>query len=205
MIHSPVVVLDFETTGLRPENGDRITEVGLLRIEGGRITDRYLSLVNCGARIPDSIVAYTGITQQMIDTAPPVSQVMREVAAFIGETAVVAHNAVLDQRFFLRELRHQRIGMVVEPFICTMQLSRRVYPHLRSFSLGELAYRLMLPPTGSAHRAGFDAEVTGALLLQLCRDITAMQPEVMLTPQLLRDLMRVPARQLQTRLERLCA
>ncbi len=80
----------------------------------------------------------------MVDAAPPVEVVMREVAAFIGATPVVAHNASYDQRLFLRECRRQRIGMPVEPFICSMQLSRRLYPYMTTHSLAELAYRLPL-------------------------------------------------------------
>lgn len=205
MIHTPLVILDFESTGLRPERGDRIIEVGLVRIDGNRITQRYSSLVNCGARVPDSIAAYTGITQPMIDAAPPPSQVMREVADFIGETAIVAHNAVIDQRFLVRECRYQRIGMLIEPLICTLQLARRVYPYFRSHSLGELAYRLHLPDIGRAHRAAVDAELTAELMLQMGRELTEIQPGVTLTANLLRELMRVPVAQFHTQLDRRCA
>ncbi len=162
MLHEPLVVLDFETTGLQADAGDRITEVGLVRIEGGCITARYQSLVNCDVRVPDYITVFTGITQRMVDGAPPVAQVMREVAAFIGETSVVAHNASFDQRFFLRECRRQRIGLVVEPFICSLRLARRVYPDLASHSLGVLAQRLQLRNCGIAHRAAADAEMNRA-------------------------------------------
>lgn len=205
MIHTPLVVLDFETTGLRPECGDRIIEVGLVRVHGDRITDRFQSLVNCGVTVPDCIAAYTGITQEMLDAAPSPSEVMREAAAFIDEAPVVAHNAVIDQRFFVRECRHQRVGIVIEPFICTMQLSRRMYPHLLGHSLGELAYRLNLHGIGRAHRAAADAEVTAELLLQLQRDIADMHPDLIITPKLLRELMHVPASQLHSKLQRRCA
>lgn len=55
MLQDSLVVLDFETTGLSPERGDRITEVGLVRIEHGEITDRFQSLVNCGVRVPSFV------------------------------------------------------------------------------------------------------------------------------------------------------
>ena len=61
----PIVMIDFETTGLSPDMGDRITEVAALRIEGGRVTDRYVSLINCRVRIPSFItgpVSYTHLT-----------------------------------------------------------------------------------------------------------------------------------------------
>jgi len=205
MTHSSYIVLDFETTGLNPEEGDRITEVGLVRVVDGHVSERFESLVDCGVRVPAAITAYTGITQQMVEDAPLVGEVMRQVAVFIGETPVVAHNADLDQRFFLRECRRQRIGMLMEPFICTMRLSRRIYPHLPGHSLAELARSLALPATGKAHRALADAELTAQLFVRLTQDVTAMHEALVLTPRLLRQLMHIPVGQLRSRLERLCA
>ena len=80
----PIVMLDFETTGLSPAFGDRITEVAAVRIVGGRITERYVSLVNTGARIPAFITSLTGITQAMVDSAPPDTRVVPELIDFIG-------------------------------------------------------------------------------------------------------------------------
>ncbi len=205
MLHEPLVVLDFETTGLRPEAGDRITEVGLVRLENGEITRRYQSLVNCDTRVPSYITAYTGITQQMVDDAPPVGQVMREVAAFIGDASVVAHNASFDQRFFLRECRRQRIGLLAEPFICSLRLARRVYPELQSHSLGVLAHELQLKQCGAAHRAPADAEVTAHLVLRMGEDMVAAHSRLNLTARLLRRVMYMPVKQVPERLERLCA
>jgi DNA polymerase III subunit epsilon len=205
MLHEPLIVLDFETTGLRAEDGDRITEVGLVRIEDGAITQRYQSLVNCDTRVPDYITVYTGITQRMVDGAPPVTQVLREVADFIGETPVVAHNAAFDQRFFVRECRRQRIGVVIEPFICSLRLARRVYPEFPSHALGALTRELQLRSCGAAHRAAADAEVTAELMLRMGRDIASMHSGVNLTARALRRLMHLPVKQVPAQLERLCA
>jgi len=205
VLQDSLVVLDFETTGLSPERGDRITEVGLVRIENSCITARYQSLVNCGVRIPDFITAYTGITQRMVDEAPPVENVMREVAAFIDGMPVVAHNAGFDQRFFLRECRGADIAATAQPFICSMRLSRRVYPEMESHSLGVLAHALQLRACGRAHRAGADAETTAELMLRLGRDILGMHSGIQITAPLLRRLMQMPVAQVQTRLMKLCA
>jgi DNA polymerase-3 subunit epsilon len=205
MLHEPLVVLDFETTGLRPERGDRITEVGLVRIENGHVTGRFQSLVNCGVRIPTSIAAYTGITQQMVDGAPPAGDVMREVAAFIGTTPVVAHNASFDQRFYLRECRRQDVDMVIEPFICSMRLAQRIYPLHSGHSLGELAHRLQLRKAGAAHRAAADAEVTAELMLRVAQDIGMRHAGLIVTAALLRQVMQMPVAQVEAQLERLCA
>src|SRR5476649_3060871 len=95
----PIVMIDFETTGLSPDMGDRITEVAALRIAGGRVVDRYVSLINCGVRIPSFITGLTGITQAMVDGAPPVAQVLPRLLDFIGADALSAHNASFDEKF----------------------------------------------------------------------------------------------------------
>ena len=205
MLQDSLVVLDFETTGLSPERGDRITEVGLVRIERGEITDRFQSLVNCGVRVPSFITSYTGISQQMVDDAPSVHHVMRDVVSFVGDTPLVAHSASFDQRFYLRECRGLNISMVVEPFICSMRISRRVYPQFKSHALGALAHALQLKHCGAAHRAAADAEMTAQLMLRLGCDIGAMHDGLTLSTSLLRRLMNMPIAQVQSGLEKLCA
>ncbi len=205
MLRNPLVILDFETTGLSPERGDRITEVGLVRIESGQIIDRFQSLVNCGVHVPAFITSYTGISQQMVDDAPSARHVMHQVVSFVGDTPLVAHSASFDQRFYLRECRQLGISTVVEPFICSMRLSRRVYPQFRSHALGALAHELNLKHCGAAHRAAADAEMTAELMLQLGRDVSAKHPGLALTTSLLRRLMHLPIAQVQSDLQKLCA
>ena len=188
MFTSPLVVLDFETTGLQPEHGDRITEVGMVRIEGGQLVDRFSSLVNCGVQIPRSISVYTGITQQMVDAAPPVNDVLRRMATFTNGAAVVAHNARLDQRFAAAESRRLKIRHSAEPFICSMRLARHTYPELDTHSLASLALMLKLRWSGPAHRAAADAEMTAQLMLRLGVDLAARYPGEELTPRWLRRL-----------------
>ncbi len=67
MFNTPIVMLDFETTGLNPAYGDRLTEVAALRIVGDKVVERYVSLVNCNVRIPTFITDLTGITQKMVN------------------------------------------------------------------------------------------------------------------------------------------
>ena len=193
MLQEPLVILDFETTGLSPEQGDRITEVGLVRIEGARITGRYSSLVNCGVRVPSFISAYTGISQGMVDDAPTVGVVLREMLTFVGEDAIVAHGAQFDQRFFTNECRHASLpATALPPFLCSLQLARRVHPTLPCHSLGTLAHRLKLPVSGLAHRAYADAEVTAELMLSLARQLDETYPGIAIDAQLLRRLMHSP-------------
>lgn len=165
-----VAVLDFETTGLSPNMGDRATEIAIILLRDGEIVDRYQSLMNAGRRIPSDVVALTGITNDMIASAPSVSKVMKEAAAFVGNHPVVAHNAGFDKRFWEAELG--LLGVAAEhSFACTMLVSRRIYPHARSHRLLSLAEMLRLPKSGRAHRAMVDAEMASHLWSRLQRDI----------------------------------
>ena len=103
MLDQPIVMLDFETTGLSPAMGDRITEVAALRIVGGEVVERYVSLINCNVRIPSFITGLTGITQAMVDRAPPVAEVLPQLLDFIGADTLSAHNASFDEKFLVAE------------------------------------------------------------------------------------------------------
>ena len=95
-----VAVIDFETTGLSPDHGDRATEIAAVLLKDGEVIDRYQSLMNAGVRIPPFITELTGITDAMVRKAPPAAEVMRDVADFVGDTPLVAHNASFDRRFW---------------------------------------------------------------------------------------------------------
>lgn len=94
-----IAVIDFETTGASPGQGDRATEVAIVLLEGDRVVDRYQSLMNAGVRIPAFITQLTGITNAMVQAAPPAVEVMAEAARFVGDTPMVAHNAAFDRRY----------------------------------------------------------------------------------------------------------
>ncbi|QVN19860.1 3'-5' exonuclease [Burkholderia pyrrocinia] len=165
-----VAVLDFETTGLSPNLGDRATEIAVILLRDGQVVDRFQSLMNAGRRIPSDVVALTGITNEMIASAPPAAKVMKEAAAFVGKHAVVAHNAGFDKRFWQAELG--LLGMSAEhAFACTMLVARRIYPDALSHRLSSLADMLRLPKSGRAHRAMVDAEMASHLWCRLQQDI----------------------------------
>jgi DNA polymerase-3 subunit epsilon len=171
MFEKPIVMLDFETTGLSAATGDRITEVAALRIVGGRIAERYVSLVNCGVRVPSFITALTGISQQMVDAAPPASQVVPELIDFIGADTLAAHNASFDEKFLKAE--GERVGRACahSHVVCSLKLSRRVFPGLPSYKLGQLSGRLGIGFRSAAHRAEADAEVAAEVLLHIGRHL----------------------------------
>lgn len=167
MFDKPIVMLDFETTGLSPDGGDRITEVAALRIVDGKITERYVSLVNCGVRIPSFITGLTGISQAMVNAAPKASVVLPELLDFIGSDALSAHNASFDLKFLQAESRMQGLTPAHQGLICSLKLSRRVFPGMASYKLAALASALRIRFNSAAHRAEADAEVSAQLLLHI--------------------------------------
>ena len=166
MDNIPVIVLDFETSGLSPQYGDRAIEIGAVRIENSMVTARFQSLMNPGFRISSFIESYTGISNGMLAGAPPCEEVMEQFASFIGDQPLVAHNASFDRRFLDAELGF--IGRTrTSRMACTMLAARRVYPHAPDHKLGTLVRYCNIETDGTFHRALADAEMTGGLWLAM--------------------------------------
>ncbi len=186
-----VAVLDFETTGLSPNMGDRATEIAITLLKDGQIIDRFQSLMNAGRRIPSDVVHLTGITNEMIGSAPSIEQVMRDAVKFVGKTPVVAHNASFDKKFWEAELA--RLSIRTESsFACTLLLSRRIYPQSINHRLSTLVQLLGLPTTGRAHRAMVDAEMTSHLWSRIRADIARSYPLAPVSHALLTNVQKVP-------------
>ena len=167
-----VVVLDFETTGLSPEYGDRAIEIGAVLIENNLVVDRFQSLMNPGMRISRFIEEYTGITNQMVSGAPPIAEVMGKFAVFMAQHHLVAHNAGFDSRFLDAELRRVNLQRR-QQFACSMLISRRIYPAAPGHSLETLVRYKNLTTDGVHHRALADAEMTGHLWTCMVNDLKA--------------------------------
>jgi DNA polymerase-3 subunit epsilon len=186
-------MLDFETTGLSPEAGDRITEVAALRIAGGRVVERYVSLVNCGVRIPPFIVQYTGITQEMVDNAPPADIVVPQLIDFIGADPLAAHNASFDEKFLMAEGALLGHACRHSALVCSLKLARRVFPGLSSYKLGQLSRALGIAFNSRAHRAEADAEVAAEVLLHIGRHLDRSYGVGRVEPDLLLSINRLAA------------
>jgi DNA polymerase-3 subunit epsilon len=194
-----VAVIDFETTGLSPAQGDRATEVAAVIVEGGRVVDRYQSLMNAGVRIPAYIEALTGISNAMIRSAPSAGEVMRAVSDFVGDTPIVAHNAAFDAKFWDAELARIQRSRTQE-FICSLLLSRRLFPLAPSHKLGALVEYASLPVAGRFHRALADAEMAAGLLLRLEEELRLRHQVRDVSVELLRRIQRAPKAQLHNTL-----
>jgi DNA polymerase-3 subunit epsilon len=167
MFDKPIVMIDFETTGLSPAMGARITEVAALRIVQGKIIERFVTLVNCDVSVPSYITSLTGITQAMVDCAPSVSAVVPELLRFIGSDALSAHNASFDEKFLVAESRSLGLRPAHQRLICSLKLSRRLFPGLPSYKLSHLSSSLGIRFSGAAHRAEADAEVSAQVLIHI--------------------------------------
>ncbi len=165
-------IIDLETTGLSPDQGDRITEIGIVMLENGQIVDRFQSFINPKRSIPYYVQELTGITDDMVANAPSSSAVLSQAIEFIGEVTLVAHNASFERKFLNSELK--KINPKNELHLhCTMLLSRRIFPNLTSFKLGDLVSQFNLPK-GQEHRALSDAEMTAHLLKKIIADASAV-------------------------------
>lgn len=165
-----LIILDFETTGLSPDMGDRAIEIGAIKIENGEITGHFQELMHPGRRVSGFIANYTGITNNMLEDAAPCAEVMHRFADFIQGYNLVAHNASFDKRFLDAELA--RIDRNYDgEFSCSLLLARRIFQDAPSHKLAELIKYTQIPSEGGYHRALFDSEMTTKLWLLMLAEI----------------------------------
>lgn len=147
-------ILDIETTG-NHAGQHHITEIAILNYDGENITEQFSTLVRPESEIPFFISRLTGITHDMVLHAPDFESIADVIASFTANRILIAHNAHFDYTF----LKHafQRTGRLFQRrTLCTLRLSRKIIPGLRSYALGNLCRDLQLPAE-PAHRAESDA------------------------------------------------
>ena len=196
-----VIVLDFETTGLSPDYGDRAIEIGAVRIEGGEVVERFQALMNPGRRIDNFIEGYTGITNGMLKDAPPCKEVMHDFADFIDGYNLVAHNASFDKRFLDAELGKISRSYSGQ-FTCSMLMSRRIYQNAPNHKLGTLVEYANIPTDGAFHRALFDSEMTAKLWLAMLDNISEQYDIDSIPFTLTQELTKTPKHDVRKFLQR---
>ncbi len=160
------VVFDLETTGAKTPPC-RITEIGAYRVQKGKITEEFQTLVNPESPIPLFISQLTGITDRMVKNAPRFSEVAADFLNFIGDSILVAHNAHFDLKFLNSEIgRIHRDYRVGNQHLCTVKMSRKLLPHIENHRLNTVAdyYRVSLI---NHHRATDDARATAHIFVNL--------------------------------------
>lgn len=154
---TPIVFLDFETTGGVAAQ-DRIIEVGLIRVEKGSPVE-WETLVDPGRPVPDIVRSLTGITDAALAVAPDFAAIADRLAGFVRGATVVAHNAPFEREFMKAEFA--RIGRVTPPadYLCTRRISCALNPELPKHSMDVVADDAGLRLSGHRHRALPDARL----------------------------------------------
>lgn len=153
-------IVDIETTGsYAAANG--ITEVAIVIHDGMRILDKYETLVNPHKEIPYFIQKLTGISEDMVADAPDFEDVAGEIYELLKDKVFVAHNVNFDYSFLKYQLAEVGYELNTKK-LCTVRLSRKILPGLKSYSLGKLCHQVGITLT-NAHRAGGDATATAEL------------------------------------------
>jgi len=164
-------VVDVETTGGGPDRGHRITEIAIVEVAGGRITDEFQTLVNPGRRIPLGVTSLTGITRDMVSEAPYFEHVADEIRSRLEGRVFVAHNATFDWTFVVDGLVRALGDAPDMVRMCTVRMVRRLVPSLRHRNLDVVARHFGVPIHGR-HRAHGDALATARILLRLLDEAT---------------------------------
>lgn len=157
-------IVDIETTG-NGYRGTKITEISIFVFDGEKVVEEFTTLVNPERSIPPFITNLTGITNQMVKTAPKFYEIARKVEELTQDTVFVAHNVNFDYNIIQDEFKH--LGFEYKrKKLCTVRLSRKIIPGLRSYSLGNICADEDIP-IADRHRAKGDAEATVELFRRL--------------------------------------
>ena len=163
----PIIVLDFESTGLNT-NTCRIIEIGAVKLMDGVIQDSLSLLVNPGVPLPQKITEITGITDSMLADQEDAASALPKLLKFIDGNPIAAHNASFDAALLQSELRRLNLHYDA-PVLDTLTLSRKLYPDMKTHKLGQLCKRLGVS-LKNAHRAVHDATATAQCLALMYKE-----------------------------------
>lgn len=159
------VVIDIETTGLSPNNCE-IIELSALRIENNEIADTFSSLVKPISPIPEFIQELTGITNEMVSTAPAISEILPDYLNFLGENILVGHNVTFDIDFLYHDCKEYLSCGLSNDYVDTLRISKKLIKNIANHKLGTVAAYFNIPQE-NAHRALDDCHTTNEIFKQL--------------------------------------
>ncbi|MBW2648782.1 MAG: 3'-5' exonuclease [Deltaproteobacteria bacterium] len=171
MSHIPRhVILDIETTGLSLRRGHRIIEIGAIAIEEGHPTEEFCSFVKIDRKIPLEAQRIHGISDEMLEGQQRAEEVLPRLHDFLGDDVIVAHNA----RFDIGFLRHEfgRISLKLKNMsVCTLEMSRRLYPGLPDHKLDTVYRHLFgeIRKDTQRHRALDDARMAARIWMEMVK------------------------------------
>ena len=172
----PIVVLDTETTGLIPEMGHRIIEIGAIRYENGEAVGKINHLLNPGRKIDPSASQVNGIADSDLVGQPTFAEIAPELLNLLDDALILAHNARFDagflgMEFFIQSVQQKKSPFALKnPWLCTLQLARAYFRFGRN-NLGYIA-NLLGVKTGQAHRALDDANTTYEIFKRMAKELS---------------------------------
>ncbi|MBA2348445.1 MAG: 3'-5' exonuclease, partial [Solirubrobacterales bacterium] len=159
------LVVDTETNGCSGEACEA-TEIGAVLVGGGELHERWETLLGVRAPLGRGIQRFTGISQAMVDEAPPAEAMLPELAALMEGRVLVAHSAAFDVRVLRQAFAREALRWPDPPTLCTVALARKLAPLARQRKLGPLAEFLGIE-VGVTHRALADAETCARVFCAL--------------------------------------
>lgn len=177
-LSSPLAIVDVETTGLSPK-WDRIIEICILRVEDGQIVEKLDTLINPETYVSPFIESITGIRKEDLEAAPLFSEVREKIVEILSDAVFIAHNVNFDYSFIREELKRLET-MYSAKTMCTVRLSRNLFPEHRSHNLSSLIERFKLE-CARRHRAYDDAHVLYQFLEKLKKDLPKKKLETAIT------------------------
>lgn len=179
-------IIDIEATGGSPKR-DKITEIAIYLYDGQKVVDSFTSLINPETEIPPFIRKLTGISNDMVSSAPTFEDVAARIQAITKDAVFVAHNVQFDYAYIRAEFK--RLGYEFRrQKLCTVKLSRKIFPDLPSYSLGKLCAQLEIP-LSNRHRASGDAYATVKLFSLLRENDSEEHIEHSLSRKAIEDLL----------------
>lgn len=148
------VAVDLETTGIGAKS-EKITEIGMVKVVNGKVTDTYHTLINPHRMIPERIVELTGITDEMVKDAPGIEEILPDVIRFCGDFPLLGHQVIFDYGFLVQAAVNQNLKFEKDG-IDTLKLCRCLMPDTEKKNLGAACRYFGICPD-TAHRAISDA------------------------------------------------
>ena len=187
LLEETYVVFDLETTGLYPNSGDTIIEIGAVKIKNGTIIDRYDELIKPDKILSEEIIGITGINNEMLKGKRNEEEGVKSFMEWVGDAPMVAHNAKFDISFIELAYTKYNFGVFKNTVIDTLGLSRYLESKERYHNLATLVKRYEIPwDEDKHHRADYDSEGTALIF-------TKMIKKLMLNNfKILKDLYKYP-------------
>ncbi|MGN1243456.1 MAG: exonuclease domain-containing protein, partial [Candidatus Enterosoma sp.] len=176
---SNFIIFDTETTGLSCRY-DRLIEFGAVKVSpSGQVLDEIDFFINPDTKLSEFSIKVSHITQDMVDHGHPIKKALAMILEFFGDDILVAHNAAFDYDFLNEALKNNGLAPIQNPVIDTMQLSRYLYPEMRSHREEALASKLGVPfDKEGAHRANYDAEHLGKIFEVMLANLLEKNPDL---------------------------